>query len=207
MATLTTIRASVRKDLHDEDAAAYRWTDAVLDRHILRAARELGRRAPRERKTTLLTTPGSRDIPIVSLTERIDIAAVEWPAGLWPRQLVRFQVHDETLTLLTEVAPASAEAVFVYWTSLHSVDATTSTLPAQHEDIVAAGAAGYAALEQLFFTTNRVNLGGKFVTLDLKKLAEERIAAFQAELRRLDRSRTPRPIFLYRADEQTGAAG
>ena len=38
--TITTIRARVRQDLHDEDSAAYRWTDAVLDRHIGRAVNE-----------------------------------------------------------------------------------------------------------------------------------------------------------------------
>src|SRR5256885_17867 len=32
MTTIATVRALVRKDLHDEDASNYRWTDAVLDR-------------------------------------------------------------------------------------------------------------------------------------------------------------------------------
>jgi hypothetical protein len=200
MATLGSIRAAVRRDLHDEEPTSYRWTDEVLNRHIQRAVREVGQRAPRERKTTLLTTPGSRDLSIASLSERLQVVAVEWPAGLWPRQIVRHQVHGDTLTLLVDVAPAAEEPVFVYWTSLHTVDATTSTLPAQLEEVVASGAAGYAALEQTFFTTNRVNVGGRTVPLDFRKLAEERIGAFQAELKRLDRSRSPRPMFLYVAD-------
>ncbi len=34
---LTQMRAIVRRDLHDEDAANYRWTNDEIDRHIARA--------------------------------------------------------------------------------------------------------------------------------------------------------------------------
>ena len=44
-ANITVIRGNVRKDLHDEDSSNYRWTDAVLDRHI-----EHGRRVERTGK-------------------------------------------------------------------------------------------------------------------------------------------------------------
>ena len=52
-ANIAEVRANVRKDLHDEDSAAYRWTDAVLDRHITRAVREYSIEAPLEQRTTL----------------------------------------------------------------------------------------------------------------------------------------------------------
>jgi hypothetical protein len=53
--SLTTLRARLRQELHDEDAADYRWTDAVLNRHLARAVRELSLVLPREQKTALST--------------------------------------------------------------------------------------------------------------------------------------------------------
>ena len=84
MTTITTIRALVRKDLHDEDASNYRWTDAVLDRHTGRAVNEYSIAAPLEQKSTLTTTAGSRDLSVASLANLIDIEAVEWPVGQFP---------------------------------------------------------------------------------------------------------------------------
>ncbi len=59
MTTITTVRGLVRKDLHDEDSSNYRWTDAVLDRHIGRAVNEYSVAAPLEQKSTLTTTAGA----------------------------------------------------------------------------------------------------------------------------------------------------
>ena len=70
--TIASIPARVRQDLHAKDAAAYRWTDAVLDRHIGRAANEYSLHDPREQKNTLTTTAGSRDISVSTLTDLID---------------------------------------------------------------------------------------------------------------------------------------
>ncbi len=37
---LTDMRTLVRRDLHDEDATSYRWTNDELDRHIARALKD-----------------------------------------------------------------------------------------------------------------------------------------------------------------------
>ena len=84
MSNLATIRASVRKDLHDEDAAAFRWADAVLDRHIKRALLEYSQVSPLEAKTTLQTVADSRDIDVSALTPRVRVVAAEWPSGEYP---------------------------------------------------------------------------------------------------------------------------
>ncbi len=68
-ADIDAIRDAVRQDLHDEGDE--RWTDAVLDRHIGRAALEYSLHAPREQKTTLTTTAGSRDLSTSTLTDLI----------------------------------------------------------------------------------------------------------------------------------------
>jgi hypothetical protein len=199
-ANIAALRANVRKDLHDEDAGAYRWTDAVLDRHIARAVAEYSLHAPREQKTALTTTAGSRDLSIASLTDLIEIAAVEWPAGEFPPRLVGVTKWMTTITLDTVNTPAAAENANVYWLRNHTLDGSSSTIPAIHDDIVAAGAAAYAALDWTSFATNRINTGGDDVWDRYKAFAHERLAYFEAELRRIGRANTVRQRRLYTAD-------
>src|SRR3989337_900717 len=100
--TIATIRARVRQDLHDEDSASYRWTDAELDRHIGRAVGELSLTAPLEAKTTLTTTAGSRELSLVLLADIVAVEAVESPAGDSPPSYARFSRWAGALTLLVE---------------------------------------------------------------------------------------------------------
>jgi hypothetical protein len=191
------MRARLRIDLHDEDVANYRWTDTELDRHILRALREFSLALPLEAKATLATTPGSRDLSIASLTDLVAIEAVEYPAGLHPPSFVRHSVWLSTLTLLTDAEPAGAEDVVVYFTRLHTLDASSSTVPARYEDMIAEGAAGYAAVEWSSFSTNRVNAGGQAVWRDYLAWGRERLAAFQRDLARHGRRNAVRVRRLY----------
>jgi hypothetical protein len=199
-ANITVIRANVRKDLHDEDAAAYRWTDAVLDRHIARAALEYSQHSPREQKNTLTTTAGSRDLSIATLTDRFDIEAVEWPTLEFPPRRVGFSIWQDTLTMDVVSAPNAVENVFVYWTKVHTLDATTSTVPTPDDDVVAAGAAAYAALDWTSFATNKINTGGEDVWGRYKAFADERLRYFVAELRRIGRLNSVRQRRLYSTD-------
>src|SRR3970040_798385 len=115
-----TMRSRLRKDLHDEDSASYRWTDGELDRHIQHAVREFSLALPLEAKTALTTTPGSRDLSISSLADLVAIDAVEYPAGDYTPEDVRFSVWLTTLTLLVDSTPVAAETVNVYHTKLHT---------------------------------------------------------------------------------------
>src|SRR3989304_2626161 len=135
------LRTRLRQELHDEDSANSRWTDAVLNRHIDRAVRELSAVWPRERKTTAQTAAGSRDVS-VTLDQLVRIEAVEYPTGEWPPAFVQWQLYGSALTLLLESAPAAVADVNVYWGQLHAVDATQSTLPTAAEDAVGTGAGG-----------------------------------------------------------------
>lgn len=195
--TLATIRTRVRQDLNDEDPAAQRWTDSDLDRHIAQAVRELSLEVPRQRKSTLATTSGSRDLSISSLTELIGVEAVEWPMGNYPPAYVRFSLWENTLTLLVDGAPDGTNAS-IYWHQLHTLDATTSTLPAWAEDLVAVGAEAYAGLEWASYAINRANVGEE-VAARYRQDAEARLAQFQEALRRLGRRGSLRTSSLYRA--------
>jgi hypothetical protein len=197
MTTIADIRARLRKDLHDEDATNYRWTDGELDRHIQHTVREFSLAVPLEAKTALATTADSRDLSIAGLTDLVSIEAVEYPAGQFPPEYVRFSVWLSTLTLLTDRTPAAAETVNVFWTKLHTIDAVSSTVPTKFEDVIAAGAAGYAALEWASFSTNRVNAGGRDVWREYLVWGQERLAEFQRALARHGRRNAVRARRLY----------
>src|SRR3990172_8401331 len=172
---LTQMRGRLRKDLHDEDSANYRWTDGELDRHTQRAVRDFSLSTPLEAKSTLTTTAGSRDLSIAGLADLVAIEAVESPVGDSPPSYVRYSVWLTTLTMLIDSTPGAAgESVNVYHTKLHTIDGTSSTVPARFEDVIAAGAAGYAAIEWASFATNRVNVGGRDVWREYLVWGQER---------------------------------
>ena len=197
MTTIATVRALVRKDLHDEDASNYRWADAVLDRHIGRAVNEYSIAAPLEQKSTLTTTAGSRDLSVASLANLIDIEAVEWPVGQFPPARVAWSQWQTTITLDSVNAPAGVENVYVYWLKMHTLDGSSSTLPVAHEELIIEGAAGYAALDWTSFATNRLNTAGDDVWGRYKAVADERLRRFRADLVRLGRANAVRQRRMY----------
>lgn len=198
--TLTTLRSRLRQELHDEDSANYRWTDATLNRHLARAVREVGLVLPREQKTGLSTTSGSRDVSVSGLGELVRIEAVEYPTGQWPPSFVQFSVFETTLTLLVEAAPAGVQALNVYWGKLHTLDVSTSTLPATAEDVVVTGASAYAALEWAGFATNRANVTGAAAFENYQAWGEERLRHFRDALRSFGREARLRNAALYRPE-------
>ena len=195
--TIATLRTRLRRELHDEDAANYRWTDSVLDRHLTRAARELSLVLPREQKTALSTSAGSRELGLGALADIVRVEAVEYPSGQWPPSFAQFSLFQSTLTLLTEAAPAGIETVNVYWGRLHTLDGSTSTLPAVAEDVVVTGAAAYAALEWASFATNRANVTGTDAFEGYQQWGEERLRQFREALRGFGREARVRNAALY----------
>jgi len=195
---LSEMRGRLRKDLHDEDPANQRWTDGELDRHIQRAVRDLSLSAPLEAKTSLSTTAGSRELSIAGLTDLVAVEAVEYPTGDYPPTYVPYSVWLSTLTMLIDAAPGGVESVNVYYTKLHTLDSTSSTLPSRFEDVAAAGAGAHAALEWASFATNRVNVGGQDVWRDYLAWGQERLAEFERALARHGRRNAVRVRQLYR---------
>ena len=181
--TLTTLRARLRQDLHDEDAANYRWTDAVLNRHIARALRELGLAYPRERLSTISSVAGSREISIGSLADLVRVEAAEWPGGQYPPSYTPFSIFGTTLTLLVETPPAGVEDVDVFWGSLHTLDAGFSSLPTPAEDALLLGAGGYAAVEWASFATNRANVAGVAAAEQYSRWGQAQLQRFAEQLR------------------------
>lgn len=193
---LTEFRTLIRKDLHDEDAADYRWTDEELDRHIAHALKDFSLALPLEQKMTLPTTAGSREISLAGLSDRVMLEAVEYPAGQFPARYRRFSLWNEVLTLLGVEVPDGSECV-IYYGQLHTLDASGSSVPAVYEELVAAGACGYAAAAETARSINRVNVGGAGAPDDWLQWSREKLAFFRAGLKTLGRKNRVRVRRLY----------
>jgi hypothetical protein len=70
-------------------------------------------------------------------------------------------------------------------------------VPARYEDVVAGGAAGYAAVEWSSFSTNRINSGGTDTWRAYLSWGQERLAEFQRALARHGRRSAVRARRLY----------
>ena len=194
---LTDMRAIVRRDLHDEDTGNYRWTDDELDRHIAHAVREFSEHIPFEQKTTKATTSGSREIEIATITDRIMVEAVEYPVDKFPKRYQPFSLWGDTLTLLGDEVPDGSDA-YIYYGKLHTLDASSSTVPAQLEDLIATGACGYAAVEWAVYAVNRVNVGGTVTPKEFLGWGNQKLRHFRQELQRLGRRNRVRASSLYK---------
>lgn len=196
MTTLTDIRTRVRKDLHDTDAAIYRWTDAQLDRHIARALSDVSLAIPRERTADIATTSGDRDISVTSPTELLALEAIGYPVDEFPPAYIGFSQWDETVTLHLDAPPDGSNAR-LYYTSSHTLDGSTSTVPAQYEDVLATGASAFAALEYSAYASDLLNTGGDEVGRDYGACGRAWMTAFQGLLRRHGRDRRVRAKRLF----------
>jgi len=190
-----------RRDLKDEDASNYRWSDNELTRHINRAVRELSERVPLPAKATLPTTSGSREVDISSLSNRVMAEAVEYPVDTSPPEYQQFSIWGDTLTIISGDEPNGANC-YVYYGTLHTLDATSSTIPAKHEDLVATGACGYAAVEWAAYAINRVNVGGTVTPREFRLWGSERLRFFREGLKRLGRRQRVRTqqFFISKSD-------
>jgi len=186
----------VRRDLKDEDAGNYRWSDDELTRHINRAVRELSERVPLSAKATLPTTSGSREVDISGLSDRVMVEAVEYPVDESPPKYQQFSIWGDTLTIISGDEPNGANC-YVYYGTLHTLDANGSTIPAKHEDLVASGACGYAAIEWAAYAINRVNVGGTMTSKEFRLWGNERLRIFREGLKRLGRRQRVRTQQLF----------
>lgn len=191
-ADIDALVALLRIDLHDEDSNNERWADATLERHIERAVADYSLVRPEEKLTELSTTEGSRELDVSGLSGLVRIEAVEYPVDQDPREYVQWSLWADTLEMLIDATPGDSEAVNVYWTAAHVVDSNGSTVPAEHDQLILLGAAGYAAQEWASYATNRANVAGPGAVRDYARWGRERMEAFRDELERLRRVRSSR---------------
>ena len=179
---LTEMRARVREDLQDEDAQNYRWTNDQVDGAIERVVREFSLAYPQMESTDIATTEDSRELDISSLSGLIAIRRVEFPIGNDPPYYQRFDIWGTKLYMADK---GNGDDARVRWYKEHTLDAESSTIPAQFEEIIVLGATGYLATSASVYTVDKATIAGKWATINFLKWGKERLERYEKKLKAL----------------------
>ena len=182
---LVEMRARVRQDLEDTDSANYRWTDNEVDGAIQRVVREFSLARPIQQKNDIATTDSSTELDISSLTGLIAVESVEFPIGEAPPYYQHFQIWGDTIEMEDEGDGSNAR---VRWYKEHTLDATSTTIPAQFEEIIVLGATGYLAASASAYTVDKASIAGKWATINFLKWGDRRLELYQKKLKAISRS-------------------
>ena len=122
---------------------------------------------------------------------------MEYPVDNFPPRYQRFSLWADVLTILGSEVPDGSNA-YIYYGQLHTLGASGSTIPAEHEELVATGAGGYAAMEWAVYAINQVNVGGNETAQDFLNWGKDKLDYFRAELKWLGRRNRIRARALYK---------
>jgi len=179
---LATMRARVREDLQDEDDANYRWTNDQVDGAIERVVQEFSTAKPIQQQDDIATVESSRDIDISSLSGLIGVESVEFPIGENPSYYQKFRIWQDTIQMADE---GDGDDARVRWYKEHTLDAESSTIPTQFEEIIVLGATGYLAASASVYTVDKATIAGKWATINFLKWGEQRLERYEKKLRAL----------------------
>jgi len=179
---LATMRARVREDVQDEDDANYRWTNDQVDGAIERVVREFSIVHPIQQQDDIATVDSSRDIDISSLSGLIRVESVEFPIGENPSHYQKFRIWQDTLQMDDE---GNGDDARVRWYKEHTLDAESSTIPSQFEELIVLGATGYLAASASVYTVDKATIAGKWATINFLKWGKERLERYEKKLRAL----------------------
>ena len=179
---LATMTARVREDVQDEDEANYRWTDDQVEGAIERVVREFSIVAPIEEQDDIATVESSRDLDISSLSGLVRVESVEFPIGENPCYYQKFRIWQDTLQMADEGDGGDAR---VKWYKEHTLDAESSTIPSQFEEIIVLGATGYLASSASVYTVDKATIAGKWATINFLKWGEQRLERYEKKLKAL----------------------
>jgi len=177
---LPTMRARVRQDLQDEDAANYRFTDDQVDGAIERTVREFSLYYPSQQQDDIATVDGSSEIDISGLSSLLRVYSVEFPIGEKPPHHQHFAIWGTTLHMEDE---GDGEDARIRWGKLHTLDAETSTIPVQFEEIIVLGATGYLAASASAYTVDKATLTGRWATGNFRAWGNDRLAQYRKQLK------------------------
>ena len=177
---LTEMTARVREDLQDTDSENYRWTDDEVDGAIDRVVMEYSLRAPIEQQDDIATTDGDTELDISTLTGLLKVESVEFPLGKTPKYLQHFEYWAGQLYMQDEGDGTNAR---VRWTKKHTLTAESSTIPAEHEELIVLGATGYLAMSASAATVDRAFIAGHYGTTSYRAWGQERLDRYDQKLK------------------------
>ena len=187
---LAGFEANARNDLKDLDGTNYLWTTAELDRHIQHAVNDYQRILPLVSALAITVVAVGPN----SLTRRQQVTGP--PAGyLWTERVEYPIDHDPPayLPFWEEIVgggslyfpvgdpPTAGDQMKVWYALTHTLTNATSTIPTDHEELIALGAAAYAAQAATRYAQHRLN-ASLWTPRGIQVFATERMAEYQARL-------------------------
>jgi hypothetical protein len=177
---LTEMRARVREDLQDTDSQNHRWTDDEVDGAIDRVVMEYSLAAPIQQQDDIVTTDGSTELDISSLSGLLEVESVEFPIGESPRYIQRFEYWAGKLYMQDEGDGSNAR---VRWLKAHTLAVSSTTIPTEHEEIIVLGATGYLAMSASAATVDRAFIAGRYGTTSYRVWGQDRLARYDQKLK------------------------
>jgi hypothetical protein len=195
---LTEMRARVREDLQDTDSQNYRWTDDEVDGAIDRVVTEYSLPAPIEQQDDVATTDGDTELDISSLSGLLEVKSIEFPIGQSPKYYQRTEYWAGHLYMEDE---GDGEDARVRWLKKHTLSVSSTTIPAEHEEIIVLGATGYLAMSASVATVDRAFIAGRYGTVSYKAWGQERLDRYDKKLKAVSRTSKVVPHQLYTEDD------
>jgi hypothetical protein len=194
---LTEMRARVREDLQDSDSQNYRWTNDEVDGAIDRVVMEYSLQAPLQQQVDVATTDGDTELDLSALSGLLRVESVEFPIGKAPKYLQTFELWTGHVYMEDEGDGSNAR---VRWLMKHNL-AETSTIPAEHDEIIVLGATGYLAMSASAYTVDRATIAGHYGTLNYKLWGKERLDRYDQKLKQIARANRVTGRTLYTQDD------
>jgi len=179
------MRARVREDLQDTDSQNYRWTDDEVDGAIDRVVMEYSLHASIEQQTDIATTDGDTELDISSLSGLLEIVSVEFPIGQSPKYLQHIEYWAGHLYIEDE---GNGNDARVRWLKKHTLTASSTTIPTEHDEIIVLGATGYLAMSASAYTVDRASIAGRHATINYRSWGKERLDRYDKKLKAVSRS-------------------
>ena len=183
---LTEMRARVREDLQDSDSQNYRWTNDEVDGAIDRVVMEYSLHAPIEQQDDVATDDGATELDISTLTGLVKVESVEFPIGNTPKDLQHFEYWAGRLFMLGDHGDGNNACV--RWLKKHTLAADSTTIPAEHEEIIVLGATGYLAMSASAATVDRAFIAGHYGTTSYKAWGKDRLDRYDQKLKAIART-------------------
>ena len=140
--------------------------------------------APIEQQTDIATTDGRHRARHLR-PQRLAAgrASVEFPLGSSPKYMQHFERYAGHLYMEDEGDGSKAR---VRWLKIHTLG-ESSTIPAEHEEIIVLGATGYLAMSASAYTVDRATIAGSQATINYKAWGMERLQRYDKKLKQVAR--------------------
>jgi hypothetical protein len=76
----------------------------------------------------------------------------------------------------------------VRWLKKHTLTAQSTTIPAEHDEIIVLGATGYLAMSASAYTVDRATIAGRYGTISYKAWGKDRLGRYDKKLKAIART-------------------